>query len=339
MKINQVKIIFDDEIFYAGRSVYGRVLVQPSCIESWLNSGRMLIKLYDDLNIEWLSNEDIGGSFTYINKKKPFQMDIQNVVNCSSFKQLDEGSFVYNFEFKLPENLQGSVNVNHAKCRYFIKCYLSSDFDVTKYYTNNVNVFTNNFKVLSHFVCEKEVLIQHEPILSHHLTTNQELVYEAKSTNFKVTATLPKVEFHKNEMFKIQLFIENNNSIKEFYKISFKLIQSVKLISTLPTVKSKLFENLIAHTSKRYIKQNINGVFLLEEFIQIPEKISNTTSKSLLKSVNVKGTQHPNNILVNALLSHLNPIRINYKLSIEFWENVFNSDLDLNIPLSIDSEI
>jgi hypothetical protein len=339
MKINQVKIIFDDEIFYVGKILYGRVLVQPSCIESWLTNGKMLIKLYDNLNIEWLSNEDIGGSLMYTNKKKPFQLDIQNLVNSSSFKQLDEGYFVYNFEYKLPENLQGSINVTHAKCQYYIKCYLSSNCEITKHYATNVNVFTNNFKILDQFVCKKEVLIQHEPILSHDLSFNQELIYEAKSNNFKVTATLPKVEFHKNEMFKLQLFIENNNSIKEFYKISFKLIQSVKLISILPTAKSKLFENLIVHTSKRYIKQNINNVFLINELIQIPEQIPNTTSKSLLKSVNIKGTQHPNNILITALLSQLNPIRISYKLSIEFWENIFNSDLDLNIPFSIDPEI
>lgn len=286
-----------------------------------------MVKFYDILNIEWHADELNSKSMTYYNRKRPYQIHDGILLDSSNMIKIDSNILEYPFEFRIPERLIGSIDVPHAQSRYFIKCYLSSDDSITSHYSPSENIFNDFFRSLNQFYMKKEVFIRNKLIALPMLAAN-EAIFEARSAALRVTVVLPKTEFSRNETFEVSVVVENlmPNAFNEMYKISFKVLQTVKLISMIPLVKSKLFENLIVHYSLKNVKKNIDSGFHLIQKITIPSDAPSTSIRS-------------DAIIEKPDMDHLNPIRINYKLSIEFWKSFYNEELDINIPIRIDPEV
>lgn len=336
MKIEDVRIVLSKDVYLAGESIDGQIVVKTSACGLWPDNGKILIKFYDDLNIEWQADEMVGLSGVtrrmYYNKQKPYKLNLSAILDKSNLTraEYEESLFYYSFKFQLPDRLQGTIDVNHARCKYFIKCYLSNDNETIRHYLEDVNVFNEFFKSLNHTYCKKEVII-HNKLAPLEITNKQDLRFEAKSSLFKVEVIIPKNELHRGETIKIHALVENNDGqiLSEMYKVSFKLIQIVKVRALHPIPKTTLFENLVVHQKRKNINQNVKNGIILEEYLQIPREVLSTSTRQSI-TCNGKDDKQP--------LVELNPIRINYKLSIEFWKNFFCSELEINIPLVIDPE-
>lgn len=335
MKIEDVKIILDKEVYLVGERVTGKVEIKSQSAEVWAQHGRVLVKFYDDLNIEWSADDTLGinklKKMIYSHKKKSYQVDMSTVLELKDAIKQDEVTYLYPFNFQLPNKLQGTINVHHAKCKYFIKCYLSDDINVYNHYSHDTNIFDEMFKKLHHTYCKKEVIVHNRTgITSNGIEQKKELKYEAKSNVFKVIITIPKTEFLRGETFKMHVMIDvlEFKELNEMFKVSFKIIQLVKLLSTTPSSKTRLFENLVSHFNRKHLQINTERGIILEEFILIPKDIPSTTTRSVDEVTIESGEKQV-----------VNPIRINYKLSIEFWEYFYGSSLDINIPILVEPEI
>jgi hypothetical protein len=329
MKVHDVKIVLDKDVYLAGEKVTGKLVVKTS-EQNWGKQGKAFVKFYDKLDIEWVEDEVISVGVTkraYSNFRKPFQLNIETFFDKSNAVLTTKDTeqdfiFSYPFEFELPEKLQGTLNVRNAKNQYFIKAYLTDDDAIAKHYQQGVNVFDELFKSLTHTYAKQEVIIHNQLALLPEL--NEQHVFEAKSSFIKVTVTLPKLIFHRDETLPLRLCIERaddkNKSPLDLHKIGFKLFQVVKLVAHLPTEKVRLFEHLVSHSSRKSVHQNSANGIIVEEFIQIPKDIPPSSSRS------------------DAARSKQNPIRINYKISLEFWKNFLVDDLDVNIPILVDPE-
>jgi hypothetical protein len=336
MKIQDASIVLNKPVFYTSETVTGKLVIKTQD-PNLGKHGIVFLKLYDKLDIEWAEDEMVSVGITrrsYNNFKKPFQLNLEvlldhkNVVTVS--EDDDEYKFEYPFEFQLPEQLQGRLVLKYAKCQYFIKAYLTNDESTGKHYREGVNVFDEFFKSLNHTYAKEEVVILNKtsflpPICEKH-------VVEAKSPRYKVTVTLPKIIFSRGENIHVRLEIahvdENDSSTIDLHKVGFKLFQVVKLTSFYPRERQRLFENLISHSSRKHLKGPNGQAVILEEFMVIPKELASSSSRNVV----VVGMR-------NESRSHLNPIRVNYKINFEIWRNFLVDELDVNVPILIDPEI
>ena len=329
MKIHEVKIVFDKDVFFVGGKVTGKLIVKTK-EENWGEEGKAFVKIYDKLDIEWIEDEMVTVGITkraYTNFQKPFQLNIEKILDKSNVitgMPDNHGyySFAYPFEFELPNILLGTLNVLNAKNQYFMKAYLTHDESIAKHYQEGVNVFGEFFKSLNHTYTKQEVFIPTK--ISDLSEFNGTRIFEAKSTHLKMTVSLQKIAFHRGD--KIDLLIkvervEEDNKRLDLHKIGFKLFQVVKLKAQIPHSKERLFENLIAHSSLKNVHQNSENGIEIKESIQIPKDIPSSSSR-----IDIGKTK-------------LNPIRVNYKLSLQLWKNVLVDDLDINIPILVDPSI
>lgn len=336
MKIEEVSIELDKEYYYPGDHLTGKIFVKTNSFFDWSQKGKIFIKLYDNLNVEWLADENIGKSgitkVMYSNKKKPYQVNFVSLLdkhNIVKSNVLIESAFYYAFDFLLPIRLQSTIDVPLAYCKYYLKIYLSNDESVFKYYEKNANIFDELFKKLNHTYCKKEVIIYNKRpdiLLSNH-SINTAHIVQAKSLFLKVNVSLNKKHFVKGDTLVIRMLIENSNNsliLKEMFKITFNLIQLAKLIANKPCMRSRLFEYKIIHLTRKNLHNNHSNGILIEESISIPNDLTSTTF------IGDYGKDSSN-------VYQMQPIRVNYKVSIELWKNVYSSDLDLNIPITIDS--
>jgi hypothetical protein len=153
---------------------------------------------------------------------------------------------------------------------------------------------------------------------------------EAKSSQIAVTVTLPKKAFARGETIDARVVVKNiDDSEKhlDLHKVGFKIFQLVKLLSSAPVVKTRLFEHMVTHSSRKRLTKNFEDSIVIDEHVQVPKDIPPTSSRYISHS----SEDDTKKVLVN-------PIRINYKLSIEFWTNFFNDELEVNIPILIDPE-
>lgn len=334
MKIHDVKIVLDKESFHAGEKVTGKLVVKTSDA-NWGKDGKAFVKFYDKLDIEWVEDEMVSVGVTkraYSNFKKPFQVNIETFFDKNQAVLVTKDNeadffFEYRFEFELPKRLQGTQNVRNARNQYFIKAYLTHDDAVALHYQKGANVFDEFFKGLNHTYAKQEVVIHNE--LAQYESLNEKQVFEAKSNHIKVTVTLPKLVYKRGETVQLHLNIERNTEADKhtgpisLHKISFKLFQVLKLAAVVPMERVRLFEHLISHSNRKDVNQNTTNGIILEEFVQVPNDLPSSSSRSI-----------PN----DANKIKLNPIRINYKISLEFWKNFLVDDLDVNIPILVDPE-
>jgi hypothetical protein len=226
----------------------------------------------------------------------------------------------------LQADLLGSQHVRNAKNQYFIKVYLTNDEYTAKHYQHGVNVFNEFFKSLNHTYTVHEVIIR-KRVLELPENNNETRVFEAKSNHLKVIVSLPKQTYHRGEKIKLNLALHHSDTDKNkhplhLHKIGFKLMQVLKLKALHPVEKVRLFEHLVSQSSHKNITENSeNGIFV-EELIEIPKDIPSSSSRCDI-SDQVKS----------------NPIRINYKISLQFWKNILFDELDINIPVLIDTEV
>ena len=372
MKIEEFKIILDSPVFYSGEKVTGRVIIRTND-QHLIKTANVCLKFYDKLEIEWLENEIISldsRKSSFANRKKPFEIDEekyfdhQNAViifndnESRSNDDNDENSndnhftFAYPFEFQLPSRLQGTINVPNAKCNYYIKAYYTDDESSTLQFQKNLHVITEFFKSLTHKFCKQHILIHNRVQIPNELV-NQKHHYEANSPNMHVIVTLPKIAFTKGENICFQVNIVSKDRLKEkfdLHKISIKINQMVKLTSDEPYEKVKLFDNLIAHKSRKGLSNSHGNCIIVDESIEIPKDAPCTSTRSvnMTRIKHSETTDNHNNDLNNIdnrdhvnfsfIKKFLNPIRINYKLNLEFWKNFLVDEVDIKIPLLIDPE-
>lgn len=343
MKIQAAKILFDKSYFNSGEKLTGKVSIETQD-GHWSKNGKVFLKLYDKLDIEWTEDEMISVGVTqrsYNNFQKPFQLNMDILLDKSNCVIVEDDSienfkFEYPFEFQLPTKLQGTLYLKHAKCQYFIKAYLTNDESVSKHYIENVNVFDELFKILNHTYAKEEITIYNRktilPVLSDHRH-----VVEAKSPHYHVTVSLPKIQFNRDETIDLRVIIQHapkedgsfHRTELEVHKVGFKLFQVIKLTSRIPRERTRLFDVLLSHSSRKHLKENTGESIVLEEFIPIPNDIASSSSRS------VEPRQTSNS---EQSLKQYNPIRVNYKISLEFWRNFLIDELDINIPILIDPE-
>jgi hypothetical protein len=336
MKIEDIKIVLSKDVHQAGESIDGQIVVKTSACDKWPDNGKALIKFYDDLNMEWQANEMVGiygvTRHLYYNKQRPYKLNQSTILDKNNLTRAkhEENVFYYSFKFQLPDRLLGTIDINHARSKYFIKCYLSNDDETLRHYIEDVNVFNEFFKSLNHTYCKKEIII-HNKLAPLEITNKEDLRFEAKSSLFKVEVVIPKNVFSRGETIKIHALVESNDDevLSEMHKISFKLLQLVKLKALNPIPRTTLFENLIVHQKRKNIHHNVENGIVLEEYLQIPKEILSTSSRQPMTYFSYD--------TINPLIE-VNPIRINYKLSIEFWKHFFYSELEINVPLIIDPE-
>jgi hypothetical protein len=327
MKIHSVKLVLDKDYFEPGEKVTGKLQVK-SHDQNWGNEGKVFIKFYDKLNIEWVEEEITieDPNRVYTNFSRPFQIDYEVLFDKTKVvqeaKEDDDFVFSYPIDFQLLDNLQGTQTLRNAKCQYFIKAYLTHDELAAKNYINGVNVFDQFFKSLNHTYIKQEVVVR---LLLMHISPNlsDKHTFEAKSGFIKVIVTLPKLIYHRNETVELHLKIENESKSVEklsLHKIGFKLFQVLKLTSKQPVERIRLFEYLINHSNRKNVHQNTADGIILEEFIQIPKDLPSSSSRS------------------DVTRAKQNPIRVNYKISLQFWKSLFFDELDVNIPILVDPE-
>ena len=350
MKIHDVKILLDKEFYLAGEKVTGKLMVKTKN-ENWKEEGIFLtnetlfkqiftkifigkafVKLFDKLDIEWVEDEMISVGVTkrgYTNFQKPYQLNIEkffdkNNVSITSPND-NQGDYILNYplEFDLPEDLLGTQNVRNAKNQYFIKAYLTNDESIAKHYQKGVNVFNEFFKSLNHTYTAHEVIIRKQ-VADLPQNNNEERLFEAKSSHFKVRVSLPKQVYHRGEKIQVNLIIEHTDENKHalsLHKIGLKFFQVLKLKALNPVERVRLFEHLISHSSHKNVTQNTENSIVVEEFIEIPKDIPSSSSRS------------------DTTKMKTNPIRVNYKISLQFWRNIMFDELDINIPVLVDPEL
>ena len=305
-------------------------------MKNFILKGKVFVKFFDKLDIEWVEDEMISVGVTkrgYTNFQKPFQLNIEKFFDKNDVNILEpvdhHGDFTFNYplEFDLPADLLGTHNVRNAKNQYFIKAYLTHDEATAKHYQQGVNIFNEFFKSLNHTYAAKEVFI-HKKLTNLPENNDETRSFEAKSNHLKVIVSLPKQIHHRGEKIQINLKIEHSSDDDKtkhplhLHKIGFKLFQVLKLKARHPVEKQRLFEHLVCHTSHKNVTENSeNSGFVVEEFIAIPQDIPASSSRS--DSEQVKA----------------NPIRINYKISLQFWKNILFDELDINIPILVDPEV
>ena len=367
MKIEEFKIELNSAVFYAGEKVAGRLIIRTND-QHMDQSANACIKFYDKLEIEWLENEIISldsMNRAFLNRKKPFEInheaffDRQNVLilydddSTSRNNENDEKNnlytFAYPFEFQLPPRLQGTINVPNAKCNYFIKAYLTDDESSQHYHTQkHLNAISEFFKSLRHKFCKQQIIIFNRVSIPNELVI-QKHHYEANSPNMHVIVTLPKLVFSKGEKVNFQVNIANAERPKdkfEIHKISIKINQMVKLTSDEPYEKVKLFDNLVAHKSRKGLNTSHGNCIIVDESIELPKDLPSTSTRSVnLTRVKHDGFESNNSEANNDNIVHhsfikkfLNPIRVNYKLNLEFWKNYLVDEVDIKIPLLVDPE-
>lgn len=335
MKTHDIKIELDKESFNAGDKVTGKVDIITND-QSWSEYGKVLVALYDKLDIRWIEDEvgvTSASKRAYSNFKKPFQVNQHEIFTRSgailmqgdSNREEDVYLYEYKFEFELPKGLQGTLNVENAHNQYFIKAFLIHNETMELLYQQGMSIFDEIFKSLNPNSVKKEVIVHNQ--LAQYETTNQEQTFKAQSNRIKAIVKLPKLIYKRDETVPINLNIEHFEVDDErklnFHKISFKIFQVLKLSANEPIERVRLFENLIAHSSRKSVHQNTKNGILIEEFIKIPNDIPSSTSRNVSDGTN---------------RIQLNPIRVNYKLSIEFWKNFLFDELDINIPILVDPE-
>ncbi len=114
--------------------------------------------------------------------------------------------------------------------------------------------------------------------------------------------------------------------------MAFKLFQVSKLRSSIPRDRTRLFEELLAHSSRKALHENFTNKIVVNEFIQIPENVRSSTTRN----ENYEEITQGENLISQV---KKNPIRVNYKISLEFWRNFLVDELDINIPLLVDPEL
>jgi hypothetical protein len=328
MRIHQVKIVLDKDFFYSGSAVTGRLLVRAD--EHWGKDGKVFLKFYDKLDIEWSEDEIVTvgvvkRSFSAF--RQPYKVNVELFLNGKHVTTNCEGKndyrFLYPFEFNLPKNLLATVNLKNAKCHYFIKAYLTTDETISKHYLSGVNIFDQFFKTLNHTYCKQEVVVCNPPaplpgIFEKHM-------FEARSKHLKVAVRLPKLIYSRGETIKVTCNIDHVDPIDKkhpinLHKIAFKLYQTTKLFAKDPYPKSHIFNTMIMHKSHKHVHEVNSNDVVLEEYIHIPKDIPCSNTRSL----------------ANEEIRHR--ILITYKLSLEFWKNIMVEELDIDIPLLIDPE-
>lgn len=333
MDLSNVSIQLDHPIFYSSEKVTGKVILRIREKQNWEENCRIFLKLYDDIDVEWLATandvENITSRGTVFLRRKEYQVNEALLLDKKDISKSEGDTIYWSFEFDLPEKMQGTLRVEHARCRYFIKAYLSTDESVYTHYKHNVNVSSVFFRSLDHKFAKREVIV-HNRLSILQLVTSKEVVVESRTDAMKVTVKLPKSEYTRNEAFKVNIFIESLGEVpfQSMYKIAFKLFQSVKLKANFHNNnKAKRFENLIVHTTRRFLKENLINGILVDEYVPIPREIPSSSSRHIPK---VTGS--------DLVKPHMNPFRVDYKLSIEFWITSNSSDLEINIPMLIDPE-
>jgi hypothetical protein len=349
MKIKEFLIKLNKESFLSGECVTGQVIVRTSD-ENFGQEAKVFLKFYDHLNIEW----DDHQAHTIFNKiytkiKKPFQVDFEEFFdknNVSAMKIIHKNEnenpvleFSYDFEFQLPDFLQGTIDLPNAKCSYFIKAYITDDFSVSSHYKKGVNVFEEFFKSLSHTYCKEEVKIYNKLLLPSTITPKYHK-YQTQSQHYRITITLPKETFFSDEIMRVHVEIEHSNpndvdQAINLHKVSFKLFQFCKVYSEKPYRKSNLFNYLILHTKRKTFDEYCfkDNKIVIDEEILIPKNLLSTTSRRCNENIDVDyyDEEDDDNIIFDV-------IRINYKLGVEFWRNFLMEDSEINIPVLINPE-
>jgi hypothetical protein len=353
MKVKEFSIKLDKDHFQSGEKVTGKIVAHTED-PNLGDQAKIFLKFYDKLNIEW-DEHQTHSIYTRVfsTLRKPFQVNVEefydkknvSVMTIKHDNEYDTGilEFTYTFAFQLPEFLQGTIKLPNASCNYFIKAYLTDDASVSLHYQKGVNVFETFFKSLNHTYCKEEVKIGNK-IMEPSSIIPQVQRYETQSSNYKVLLTLPKGVFFSDELMHVHVEIEHANpsektEILKLHKVSFKLFQYCKVYAEKPYRKSNLFYYMISHSSKKtfencYADSSIKNKLIIDEQILIPKNILSTTSKRFNENIDVDYFDEPEDdeLLVNG-------IRINYKLGVEIWRNIFVEDAEINIPIMINPEI
>jgi hypothetical protein len=186
----------------------------------------------------------------------------------------------------------GTINVPNAKCNYYIKAYLMDDESAAQHYQKDTHAITEFFKSLRHKFAKQSVEIHNKVQIPNELVI-QKHHYEANSPYMHVLVTLPKITFTKGEKvpFLVNIACKERSKEKvEIHKISIKINQMVKLTSDQPYEKMKLFDNLIAHKSRKGLSNNHGSCIVVDESIDIPKDVPCTSTRS----VNMAKIQHDN---------------------------------------------
>jgi hypothetical protein len=365
MKIEEFKIELDSVVYFAGEKITGRLIIRSNDQHLDKNANAC-VKFYDKLEIEWLENEIISFDSMkrgYANRKKPFEInhevffdrqhvfilyddDKQRVSEDSDDNNETHYTFAYPFEFQLPSRLQGTINIPNAKCNYYMKAYLTDDAAVSQHFQKSINALSAFIKTLRHTYCKQHVIIFNRVNIPNEIV-NQKHVYEANSPNMHVVVTLPKLVYSKGELVIFHINIANRDRSKEkfeVHKLAIKLNQMVKLTSDEPYEKVRLFDNLISHKSRKSLAQNCGNCITIDESIEIPKDVPCTSTRTVnLEKIRHEddetgtGDNHPERQR-SFIKKFLNPIRVNYKLNLEFWKNFLVDELDIKIPLLVDPE-
>lgn len=349
MKVKEFSIKLNKENFISGECVTGQVIVR-TVDPNFGDEAKVFLKFYDNLNIEWDDHQAHTIYTRVFSKiKKPFQVDFEEFFdknNVSVMKIIHKNEnespileFTYDFQFQLPDFLQGTIKLPNANCSYFIKAYLTDDFSVSSHYKKGVNVFEEFFKSLQHTYCKEEVKIFNKLLPPSSITPRCQM-YHTQSQNYRITITIPKETFFSDEIMRVHVEIEHSNtndqdqSIK-LHKVSFKLFQFCKVYAEKPYRKSNLFNYLISHSKRKTFDDQKfkNNKIVIDEEILIPKNILSTTSRRCNENIDVDyyDEKDDDNVLLDV-------IRINYKLGVEFWRNFLMEDSEINIPVLINPE-
>lgn len=348
--IKELKLVFDKEEYFSGDTVTGKLIVRTKN-PNLRNEAKVFLKLYDKLTIEW-DEHQVHSIHTRVfkNFKKPYQLNIEEVFDKASASDMlfmgvedhVEVEFFYSFNFQLPEILQGTIKLPFATCEYFLKAYLTDDLNVTLNYQRGVNAFEEFFKSLNQTYCKEEVKISNRLISPSNLRQTVQQ-YQTQSSNYRIAIIIPKKIFYSNDIIDIHAEIEHANEddfieTLKLHKISFKLFQCCKLHADKPFPKSHIREQFITQITKRKFDDDYEDnekrikIVINQQFL-IPPNLLSTTSKRIIEDVDVVERD------MLADQHKFNCIRIDYKLGIEFWKNMFNLDSELDIPIMINPEL
>lgn len=283
-----------------------------------------------------------------------------------------------------------------------------NDVHVSNGIQNSFKHLFELFKSSNHTYCKREIKIYNQIMKPDELLLQTPLlkqqIYEAQSPSLRIRLLLPKKAYFSNDIIPIEIEIENLQTARmldnasnvslassmtqesvsnqlphhhlKLHKISFKLYQYCKVYAETPHRRSRLFDYLIKHTSRKNVEKNINeNSIKLVEYFQVPDGLYSTTSRTRLKKFcdiyngskrvkhedadDIDGGVEENDDIVetnvddststripdtsNSLRGDndefIYAVRVNYKLAIEFWKNFLIEDSEISVPIVIDPEV
>jgi hypothetical protein len=259
-------------------------------------------------------------------------------------------TFIFPFAFDLPPHLHSCIAVKHGQSHYHVKAYITDDPYVFMQFKKDMTLLDEFVSRMNHTFCKQDVQVVNARVLSNGVYTDDNQVFDAKTNNFKIFVTLPKLTFAKGEVIPIHVLIKHANDHDndnkhhlDLHKIGFKLVEFEMLTATFPAERVRINENVIAHKKRRRLHENKSHEIIVEEDFELPKICHGSTCRIIPGKNHFHHLHHESNhakhYFTNLHVDSQYPIKIEYKLCLEFWKSFLKDELNINIPIAISPQI